>query len=74
MQSTQTMEDWRQILTLPCFSVPHRSFIINMRFVNSIQKDAVFLKWGTTEKTAYLTKRKYSSFKEAYLAYLESVK
>ncbi len=29
---------------------------------------------GHHGKTAYLTKRKYSSFKEAYLAYLESVK
>ncbi len=74
LQSTQTMEYWRQTLSLPCFSIPHRSFIINMRFVNSIQKDSIFLKCGTMEKTAYLTKRKYTSFKDTYLAYLESVK
>lgn len=74
LQSTQNMEYWRQTLSLPCFYSPHRSFIINIRYVNSIQKDAVYLKYGTMEQKAYLTRRKYTPFRDAYLAYLESVK
>lgn len=72
--STKTMEYWRQVLTLPCFYVPHRSFIVNMRYINMIQKDKVLLRYGAHKKEAYLARRKYTSFKDSYLLYLESVK
>lgn len=74
LQSLQTMDDWRQALALPCFYIPHRSFIINMKFVASVHKDIIFLKHGTAVQKACLTKRKYAAFKECYLAYLNSVK
>lgn len=71
--STHTMDYWKQMLTLPCFFSTHRSFIINMRFVSSIGKDKILLKSGSILKEAYLTKRKYTLFKDTYLMYLESV-
>lgn len=74
LQSTQTMEHWRQTLTLPCFYMTHRSFIVNMRFVSMIEKDRVKLKYRGQELYAYLTRRKYTSFKDTYLIYRESVK
>jgi len=74
LQSTQTMEHWRQTLTLPCFYITHRSYIVNMRFVSSIGKDRVLLKYRGHEQYAYLTRRKYTSFKATYLMYRESVK
>lgn len=73
-QSNQTMEYWKQTLTLPCFFMTHRSFIINMRFVSAIGKDRVFLKYNGQEGSAYLTRRKYASFKDTYLMYRESVR
>ncbi len=69
--STDTMEHWKETLNLPCFYSTHRSFIINMRYVNIIGKDKIFLKYGDREKDAYLTRRKYREFKEAFLLYLE---
>ena len=74
LQSTQSMEHWRQTLTLPCFCMTHRSYIVNMRFVSSIGKDRVLLKYRGHEQCAYLTRRKYTSFKDTYLMYRESVK
>ena len=74
LQSTQPMEHWRQTLRLPCFYITHRSYIVNMRFVSSIIKDRVLLKYRGYEQYAYLTRRKYTSFKDTYLMYRESVK
>lgn len=69
--SIRNMEHWRKSLTLPCFFVPHRSFVINMRFVHAVGKDTILLKYGDTEKLVYLTRRKYTQFKDTYLIYLE---
>lgn len=74
LQSVQPMEHWRQTLTLPCFYMTHRSYIINMRFVSSIGKDRVLLKYRGQEQSAYLTRRKYTTFKDTYLMYREGVK
>lgn len=74
LQSTQNMEYWRQTLALPCFYMTHRSYIVNLHFVNSIRKDTILLKYRGREMIAYLTKRRYVAFKDTYLWYMESVK
>lgn len=74
LQSTQNMEHWRQALTLPCFYVTHRSYIINLHFVNAIRKDTVLLRYRDKELTAYLTRRRYTACKDTYLWYMESVR
>ena len=74
LQSTQNMEHWRQTLTLPCFYVTHRSYIVNLHFVNSIRRDTILLKYREKELTAYLTRRGYTACKDTYLWYMESVK
>lgn len=74
LKSTENMEHWKKTLTLPCFFVPHRSFVINMRFVNSVGKDTILLKYGQRQKEVFLTRRKYTQFKDTYLMYLESTK
>lgn len=72
--STKHMSYWQETLTLPCFQQTHRSFIVNMRFVSAIEKDRVLLRHGTSSMYAYLTRRKYTEFKQTYLMYMESVK
>lgn len=72
--SSKTIDYWRQTLDLPCFYSTHRSYIINMRYVFNIYKDTVVLKYADREKTVFLSRRKYSQFKDAYLMYMESVK
>lgn len=73
LTSSNTMDYWKRALTLPCFFSTHRSYIVNMRFVRSISKDKVILKYGEAQMDAYLTRRKYTLFKNTYLLYLESV-
>lgn len=73
-KSVENLDYWKNTLTLPCFFIPHRSFIINMRFVNSIGKDTILLKYGNDRKEVFLTRRKYSQFKDTYLQYLESTR
>ena len=72
--SNKNIEYWRQVLTFPCFYSTHRSFVINMRFVYNISKDTVVLKYCGKEKTTFLSRRKYSQFKDTYLMYMESMK
>lgn len=74
IQSNESMDYWRSVLTLPCFYFPHRCYIINMRFVRNVTKDTITLKYAGEEKQAFLAKRKYAKFKDTYLLYLESIK
>lgn len=71
--STTTMDHWRKTLTLPCFYQPHKSFIINMRYVYSVGKDSITLRCNGKLVEAYLAKRRFTHFKDTYLLYLESV-
>ena len=72
--SNSNIDYWRQTLTLPCFYATHRSYIVNMKYVYTIGKDSVVLKRGETEIEAFLSRRKYTQFKNTYLLYLESVR
>jgi len=74
LKSVENLDYWKNTLSLPCFFVPHRSFIINMRFVSTIEKDTIHLKYGNQRKDVFLTRRKYVQFKNTYLLYLESSK
>lgn len=72
-ESPHPMRDWLPLLQIGCFYQTHRSFLVNMRYVTSFSKDAVKLTSSNGQNyTAYLTKRNYSSFKSAFLLYLES--
>ena len=68
----QNMEYWNKTLNMPCFFKPHRSFIINMKYVTDFDHSLIHL--YDDQYTAYLTKRKYSMFKSAYFLYIESTR
>ena len=72
--SSKNMEYWREVLSLPCFYSTHRSYIINMRFIYSIGKDSVILKNGVQQMDAFLSRKKFAHYKNAYLVYMESTK
>ena len=54
-----------------CFFQTHRSFIINLGHITDFDHTLIHL---TNQLTAYLTRRKYRTFKDAYLLYLESMR
>lgn len=70
--SIYNMNYWIEQLPKNSFFQTHRSFIINFEHVTDFDHTTVHL--TNHQVTAYLTRRKYSSFKNAYLLYLESMR
>ncbi|MDO4294237.1 MAG: LytTR family DNA-binding domain-containing protein [Eubacteriales bacterium] len=68
--SIRNMQHWIETLPQSCFAQSHRSFIVNFQHVCSFNHDTIRLADGNL--SAYLTKRKYTEFKNAYFLYLES--
>lgn len=69
-ESIHNMLYWVEQLPQNCFFRTHRSFIINFEHVTDFDHTLIHL--ANNQFSAYLTRRKYSAFKEAYLLYLES--
>lgn len=70
----ENIEHWMTVLNAPCFFLTHRSFIVNMRFVQSICRDEVHLRHREQTIAAYLSQRKYKEFKHKYLVFIESIR
>lgn len=70
--SIHNMQYWLDRLPKNCFFQTHRSFIVNLEHVTDFDHSLVHMSSGLF--SAYLTKRKYNAFKEAYLLYLESIR
>lgn len=71
-ESVQKMEFWLEKFPQSCFFQTHRSYIINFRYVSGY--DNTIVKLCDDQYTAYLTRRKYTAFKNAYIMYLESMR
>ena len=74
--STQPMRHWEQaLLDIGSFYQPHRSFLVNMKFVRRFSGDLITLCVPNGgEYRAYLTRRRYKNFKNAYMLYLEATR
>lgn len=71
-ESVHNMQYWQELLPHNRFFQTHRSFIINFEHVTDFDHTLIHL--ANNQFNAYLTRRKYSVFKEAYLLYLESTR
>ncbi|MCC8050460.1 MAG: LytTR family DNA-binding domain-containing protein [Clostridiales bacterium] len=71
-ESVKTIAQWSELLPSNLFFQTHRSFIVNFMHVSDFDHSLIHL-YGN-QFTAYLTRRKYTEFKTAYLLYLESVR
>lgn len=71
-ESVHNMQYWQEHLPANHFFQTHRSFIINFEYVTDFDHALIHL--ANNQFMAYLTKRKYSAFKEAYLLYLKSTR
>lgn len=67
--SLHNMQYWLEHLPKQLFFQSHRSFLINFEHVTDFDHTLIHL--YNNQFTAYLTRRKYTSFKENYLLYLE---
>lgn len=71
-ESIHKMQFWLEKLPQSCFFQTHRSYIVNLSYVSSY--DNTFINLCDNKYTAYLTRRKYTLFKKAYIMYLESMR
>lgn len=69
--STHKMDYWENKLSETCFFKSHRSYIINLDYVKKFNHDTITL--HNCNSPAYLTCRKYTEFKQAYLLYSEDM-
>lgn len=70
--SVHNMNYWLNQLPKNSFFQTHRSFLVNFRHV--VDFDHSTIRLSDPRITAYLTRRKYTAFKNAYLLYLESMR
>ena len=65
--SKEKLDYWEQKLTNICFCRPHKSFIINMEYIDKYQRNEVTLKKGKIIPIAY---RKQKEFGKTFWNYL----
>lgn len=70
--SVQPMSYWLKTLPENCFFQSHLSYIVNLAHVKSFEHTLIQL--NCRNLTAYLTRRKYTKFKAAYMLYIESMR
>lgn len=70
--SIHTLQYWLDNLPESTFFQTHKSFIVNFEHVTRFDHSLIHLYKNKFE--AYLTRRKYTQFKENYLLYLESTR
>ena len=70
--SIHNMNFWINELSMPCFFQSQRSYIVNLKYISDFDHSLIHLYNNCFE--AYLTRRKYTQFKDAYLLYLESTR
>ncbi len=65
--SSENLDFWERKLTNVCFSRPHKSFILNMEYIDTYQRNEVTLKNGKIIPIAY---RKQKEFRKIFWDYL----
>lgn len=74
-KSTQKMSAWERLLDLGSFYQTHRSFIVNMKYVKSFTPALLTLAAPDgAERQAYMARRHYKGFREAYILYVEAMR
>lgn len=71
-ESIRNMQYWEAVLNEKCFFRTHRSFLVNMEHISSFDHSVIYL--SGSEICPYLTRRKYTEFKKAYMNYIGSTR
>ncbi len=74
LESVENAKYWDRLLKYKSFFRPHRSYIINFKYIQSYTHDSIILKTpdGKIWK-AYIARRRYPEFKKAHLLFLEAM-
>lgn len=73
--STQPMKHWEGLLEIGSFYQTHRSFIVNMKYVQGFSPAMITLAPPDGETlSAYMARRRYKNFKQTYMLYVEAMR
>lgn len=64
-----SLNHWNEQLIPKGFANPHKSYLINLKYVTTVSKEEVTLSTG---EIVYVSQRKYKTFKEAFINYVSS--
>lgn len=65
-----SMQEWEGMLGHYGFVSPHKSYLVNLQYVSSLNKESLQL---TTGEEVYVSKRKYKEFRKSFMAYVEKM-
>ena len=68
--SKKPISYFRERLNASYFAIPHHSFIVNLNFVRSYQRERIELECGETVKTVYIASRKQPDFKKKFMSFI----
>lgn len=71
--SRQGIDYWMKNIDIPCFYSTNRSYIVNMKYVSCLNNGVVTLAWEKGSMTAFLSRRRYKGFRDAYMLYVRSI-
>lgn len=71
-QSIHTIQYWDDLLSKNIFYRSHRSYLVNLAQISKFDHSLIYL-YGC-KYTAYLTRRRFTDFKNTYLLYLETLR
>jgi two-component system LytT family response regulator len=74
LESVENAKYWDRLLKYRSFNRPHRSYIINLKYLQSYTHESIVLKTPDGRIwEAYIARRKYQEFKDAHLLFLEAM-
>lgn len=68
--STEPFSIWKERLHYCFFASPHHSYIVNMQYISCFSKNTVTLVCRDKKYEAYVSSRKYKSFKNSFYAFV----
>ena len=66
----ETMKQLRSMLTASCFAVPHNSYIVNMNYIKSFQRNEITLAQPYSDMKISVATRKQPEFKRRFLDFI----
>lgn len=74
LESVENAKYWDRLLKYKSFYRPHRSYIINFKYILSYTHESILLKTPDGKIwESFLARRKYQELKDAYLLFLEAM-
>lgn len=67
IETNYPLDYWKNILNPKVFAQPHNSFIVNLSYVDEVNKEFVKIKHGDKCYSVYTSMRKIGNFKKALL-------